>query len=322
MAFNNHNTKSVDRLTRKVLTMHFLENVSQSDISKELSLSPAKVNRIIRSAWDEGLVEISLNIGGADAAESEQRLVTESSLHEAILSPSVSSDPVVNFRLVAETAADYLLDRLRDGDVICVSGGKAISALVEVIKPKRSYNVTVVPATGGVQGKFFTDVNHLAYTLAEKLGGRSMQLHAPLFADSREDRDILLEMRACKEVLELARTADIALVGIGAVAKGSESYFDLRPMSDEERNKVIASDCEGEMLAHLINRRGESSVSSLDDKLVGLTLDELRKIPLRVGIAASKDKILPVRSVLNGGMITTLVSDEATATSVLEILKD
>ncbi|PKF80097.1 transcriptional regulator [Vibrio sp. vnigr-6D03] len=308
-----------DWLVRKVLTLHYLENKSQSDISKLLSLSAAKVNRIIRNAREDGLVEINLNIQHANVAEFERHLVSSTQLNDAVLAPSVSSDPAVNFQFVAETAAELLLSRLRDGDVICVSGGKAISALVEVIKPTRTYKVTVVPATGGVQGKYFTDVNHLAYSLAEKLGGKSMQIHAPLFADTQQDRDVLISMRSCKEVLDIARNADIALVGVGALATGSESYFDLRNnMSQEECDQIRSNHCEGEMLAHLINVNGTPCFDQLNEKLVGLTLDELREVPIRIGIAASDSKVTPIVAALNGNFINTLISDEGTAKLVLE----
>ncbi|WP_246693600.1 SRPBCC domain-containing protein, partial [Mesorhizobium sp. M8A.F.Ca.ET.142.01.1.1] len=50
-----------------------------------------------------------------------------------------------------------------------ITGGKAISALAENLQPERAFDVTVVPLTGGVQGKHYTDVNHLATRLAERL---------------------------------------------------------------------------------------------------------------------------------------------------------
>ena len=37
--------------------------------------------------------------------------------------------------------------------VIAITGGKAVSAVVENLQPERAFDVTVVPLTGGVQGK-------------------------------------------------------------------------------------------------------------------------------------------------------------------------
>ena len=92
--------------------------------------------------------------------------------------------------------------------------------------------MTVVPLTGGVQGKYYTDVNHLATRLAERLGGRTLLMHAPLFAESREQRDMLMEMASVREVFDLARKAAVALVGIGSIVTPGSSYYDLHPLTN------------------------------------------------------------------------------------------
>ena len=114
--------------------------------------------------------------------------------------------------MVGRAAANELLETIRDGDVLAITGGKAVSAVVENITPDRAFNVTVVPLTGGVQGKYYTDVNHLATQLADKLGGSAVLLHAPLFAENREQRDTLMEVGSIRQVFELARRAKVALV--------------------------------------------------------------------------------------------------------------
>lgn len=308
----------VSRLVSKVLFSHYKENRSQSDISKSLDLSPAKVNRIIRQAREDGLVEIILNIPHMGVMELEKQLVATTGLSKAVLCPSYIDPSIESFSQIAEIAAEFLQDTLRKNDVICISGGKALASIVEVIKPAKDMNITVVPATGGVQGRHFTDVNYLASSLAEKLGGRSMQIHAPLFADTQEDQDMLLNMRSTKEVLDMARQADIALAGIGAVSKGDESYFDLRHWAEGEKSLVAKSQCKGEVFAHIYDQAGTGCIEALNNKLVGLTLEELSNIPVSIGVAAGIDKIAPIASALRGGFLNTLITDEATAQGVLD----
>ncbi|WP_244943731.1 sugar-binding transcriptional regulator [Vibrio algivorus] len=310
----------VSRLVSKVLFSHYKENRSQSDISKSLDLSPAKVNRIIRQAREDGLVEIILNIPHMGVMELEKQLVATTGLSKAVLCPSyITPTPSTeSFTQIAEIAAEFLQDTLRKNDVICISGGKALANIVEVIKPTKGMNITVIPATGGVQGRHFTDVNYLASSLAEKLGGRSMQIHAPLFADTQEDQDMLLNMRSTKEVLDMARQADIALAGIGAVSKGDESYFDLRHWAEGEKSLVAKSQCKGEVFAHIYDQDGKGCIEALNNKLVGLTLEELSIIPVSIGVAAGTDKIAPIASALRGGFLNTLITDEATAQGVLD----
>ncbi|QUJ69991.1 winged helix-turn-helix transcriptional regulator (plasmid) [Photobacterium sp. GJ3] len=311
-------TQEVSRLVSQVLFFHYKENRSQAEISKTLDLSPAKVNRIIRQAREEGLVEIILNIPHVGVLGLEKQLIASTGLSKAVLCPSYGADQAVAFTQIAEMTANYLLETLRKKDVICISGGKALARIVAVMKPVKNMAVTVVPATGGVQGRHFTDVNYLASALAEKLGGKSLQLHAPLFADTQSDRDMLVNMRASREVLELARHADIALAGIGAVAKGDESYFDLRHWVNGEKSRVAESQCKGEVFAHLFDASGEACIPALNDKLVGLTLEELRQIPVSIGVAAGAEKVAPIQAALRGGFLNTLITDELTAQAVLD----
>src|SRR5690606_3575303 len=142
-------------------------------------------------------------------------------------------------RQVGRAAANQMLESLRDGDVIAITGGKAVSAVMENLAPERSFDVTVVPLTGGVQGKYYTDVNHLASRLAERLGGKSMLVHAPLFAESREQRDMLMQMGSVKEVFDLARKASVALTGIGSILTPGSSYYDLHPMPNPDRQFLV-----------------------------------------------------------------------------------
>ena len=309
------------RLFTRILTMHFVEQRNQSEISKLLGLSTAKVNRIIRQARDEGYLEINIKTPFQSLFELESALTQLSDVPEALVCPTYSDDPHTVTRTVGSAAADYLLQHLRDGDVLCISGGKQVTEIVNALSPQRRYDVTVVPATGGVQGKHYTDVNHLAMELAEALGGRALQLHAPLFADSAGERNMLMQMRQTREVLDRARHADIALMGIGSIVPDSSSYFDLRSMSDEDRRRLIDEGATGDIFAHLFDVQGRTVGLEHNEKLVGLTLDELRDIPLSVGVAASADKVNPILGALRGRFCKTLITDEVTTKQVLKFLE-
>ncbi|WP_233252276.1 sugar-binding transcriptional regulator [Saccharospirillum sp. MSK14-1] len=309
------------RLFSRILTMHFIEQRNQSDISKLLGLSTAKVNRIIRQARDEGYLEISIKTPYQSLFELEKALTDASGIPEALVSPTYSDDPDTVARTVGGAAADYLLQHLRDGDVLCISGGKQITEIVHALNPQRHYDVTVVPATGGVQGKHYTDVNHLAMELAERLGGRALQLHAPLFADSAAERNMLMDMRQTREVLDKARHADIALLGIGSIVPQDSSYFDLRSMSRADRDALIKEGATGDLFAHLFDVEGQLVGHQHNEKLVALTLAELRDIPLSVGVAASASKVNPIVGALRGRFFKTLISDEVTTKAVLKRLE-
>lgn len=312
-----------DRLRRlhRVLVMHYVEGLSQSEISKRTGLSHPTVNRLVREGHERGYVEINIRSPLQPLYELEQRLVAESGLSEAIVTPSLFEDEELNLATVGKAAASHLLAHLKDGDTICVSGGRGVDAVIAGLEPNRGYDVTVVPLTGGVQGNFFTDVNNLAAQLARKLQGRAYQIHAPVFAASRRERDVLLSLESVREVLARARAASVALVGIGSVREERSTYLSLRPDGDGEAEleRVGAS---GELIAHLLDGQGQLCDYEPNERIVGLTPEELRAIPLSIAISTGERKVRPISAALRSGHVRTLATDEATATKILQTMRD
>lgn len=317
------NTNGADfesmRLMAKVLSLHYEQGLNQSQVAHELGLSSAKVNRLIKQAKELGYVEIKLHTPFQSAFGLEGRMCATFGLQDAVIVPEIGTDPVSETSAIGRAGSARLLRSLRDGDVICISGGKAVYEVVKATEPTARYDVTVVPATGGVQGLYHTDVNFLASELASRLGGRAYQLHAPIFVDSAQEKQALLNVRQIREVLDRARRADIALVGVGGVIPGTSSFFDLLSASDADRDRIIENDAaRGELFGHLFDEDGRPCAPDLSDRLIGLDMDDTRAFPLSIGVAGGLQKVGPINGALRGRYLKTLVTDEPTAASVLE----
>ena len=315
------NSTEFERLRRlhKVLVMFYEQNISQAKIAEMTGISHTTVNRLVKEGQERGLVEITVKSPFGNMTDLGAVIAELGRIDNAIVVPEVSTDPNITIKSTADAAAAALFEKLEDGMTIAISGGVGVSAIVEAMKPKRSYDVTVVPATGGVQGKYYTDVNQVSMAMAEKLGGRALQLHAPIIAGSRESRDTLLDVRSIRDVFDVTRKADIAVMGIGSVRASTSTYLSLD--EDIDREEVLASGACGELLAHVINKDGAPSDYSGNDRVVALSLDELRQIPHRFAIASGQHKAEPIAAVLRGDFLTTLAMDEQTAYAVNDILK-
>ena len=130
---------------------------------------------------------------------------------------------------------------------------------------------------------------------------------------------MLMQMGAVKEVLDLGRRATTCLVGVGSITTPGSSYFDLHPLSAPDRAMLPGLGVMAEFLGHLVHDRGQVARFALNQRLVALRPDELRNCDRVIAVAAGEDKVGPLRSVLRGGYISTLVTDEETAKDVLEI---
>ncbi|MDR6266663.1 MULTISPECIES: sugar-binding transcriptional regulator [Rhodobacterales] len=307
------------RQIHSVLVLHFIEGLKQSEIATKLNLSTSKVNRLIAQGRKMGMLKIDVESRFQRLADYETNLIAATSLTGAVITPTVSGNPDTTLQQVGRSAANLLLESIRDGDVIAITGGKAISAVVDNLTTERSFDVTVVPLTGGVQGKYFTDVNHLATQLADRLGGKAMLVHAPLFAESSAQRDMLREVGSVREVFDLARKANVALVGVGSIEPTGSSYYDLNPVPDADRKMLVGMGVVGELLAYLIGADGSVANYALNTRLVALNPGELGACGRVIGVATGAQKTWPIRAALNGNYLDALVLDEETALSVLDI---
>jgi DNA-binding transcriptional regulator LsrR (DeoR family) len=303
-----------------VLVMHFQEGITQAEIARQTGLSHAKVNRLIKQGREMGMVEIQIRSPFQALFDLETRVRQATGLDTVRVTPSASANPETILNQVGAAAASLLVETIRDGDTICITGGKGLGSLVDSLAPARAYDVEIVPATGLVQGKHYTDVNHVATQMAERLGGRALMIHAPLFAESVKEKKMLMATKSVTDAFDRARKARIAIVGIGSILTGDSSYYDLHPTSGDDREAIKKAGAAGELLAHLIDGDGQLCKYERNARLVAMSPSELDTIPITIGVAAGQNKVEPICAALRGKHLKALVVDEATALAVLEKL--
>jgi len=306
------------RLIAHVLSLHYEAEKAQSEIAKELGLSTAKVNRLIKQGREMGMVQITIKSPMMRFLDLEKEIAQRWSLKRCLVVPTVDGSPLSTLNEVGKGAANLLLDSIRDGDKIGISAGKTLSALIDNIESNARYDVDVVAMTGGVQDRHYTDGNHLATQMADKLGGRAMLFHAPLHATSEKERDLLMSVKMVRDVIDAARNANVAVVGIGSVQGADSTYYTAQPVTEKERKRLYEIGVRSEFLGHLIQEDGSRAEVEYNSHLVAVPPEELANIPVTIAIAAGNEKVEPVAAALNGGYFNALVIDEVTATALME----
>ncbi len=310
------------RMINNILHFYYDDGLTQAEISQRLGLSTAKVNRLLQQAREQGYVNIVIRTPFQPLFDLEDRLKAVFGLQEAVVIPTVGDSSRSMLDALGTVAAEFLLCHLRDGDVLAITPGTTVQAVAQALETTRTYRIVVVPILGAIQGPIESDMNYLATQMAEKLGAKSYQLHAPVFVETPEDSEVVKSMAPVKEILDIARQASIALLGVGTVDPKESRFVQFTALSAEELNQ-IAEQCGGigEICALVYDIEGRPCAKEFAGRVIGLTLAEIQRIPYRIGVAASAAKALAIYGALRGGYLHALITDEAAALGILDIFE-
>jgi deoxyribonucleoside regulator len=309
------------RLMIRLAEMHYKKDMTQRQISRITGLSTTKVCNLIKLARRQGFVDIHIMDPFEEVSVLEEELKQIFGLRDVVLVPGPFDSQDVLLRCLGDAGAKYLQHILRDGLTIGIAGGMALSYLVTRHEFRISYKVTVVPLVGGqTSDSFQYNANSLAAQLAQKLRCNFLQFNFPIFVDNKEIRDAILADSSARAILGVGEKSDIALIGIG-VATESSLIVGLPSFGMREIAKLRERGAVGEISGHFLDIDGRVCSEEHENRTLGLSLEETRKIPRVIGISGGPGKILPILAALRGRWTDTLISDEPTAKSVLEMEK-
>jgi DNA-binding transcriptional regulator LsrR (DeoR family) len=215
----------------------------------------------------------------------------------------------------AELAADWLDDALQDGQVLAVSCGATLEAVVAAVSVERVRRLEVVPLVGGMSSGASLATGQ---ELAARLGATYRYLHGPALLQSETARAALLAEPAVGRVLARASSADVALVGIGAVDVGcTVQVLDALGLTDGERAAFRAQNPVGDICCRFFDADGRPITGVVHDRVLAVELDDLRSISTVVGVVTGAEKTPAVLAALRTGIIDVLITDAALAHSLV-----
>ena len=85
-----------------------------------------------------------------------------------------------------------------------------------------------------------------------------------------------------------------------------------------DSEKLISEGAVGDICGSYIDINGHLCHSTLNDKMIAISLEELKRIPTVIGVAAGEKKADVILGALRGRYIDVLITDEKAAISVLK----
>lgn len=300
--------------------MYYERDMTQAQIAAALDVSRVKVYRLLKEARETGVARIHIDFPLKRADELESRLMADFGLRAAYVLQTGAGDAALVMRQVALLAARCLEEALHDGATLAICFGRTTYEVIAALRRDFQADVTVTQATGSLpQALKEYDSSALTRQLAQKLGGRARYLSAPLFADTAEAASLIREQSVVAQTLSLARRADIALVGIGDLDPATSVFARAGLAEAGQLRAYRERGAAGDMAWQIFDEGGRLFDCELNGRIIGVSLDELRALPMTIAVAAGANKARAIRGALAGGMVDVLCVDEVTARAICRV---
>lgn len=301
----------------RVAYLYYNESLNQQEIAEQLHLSRITIGRMLQRAREEGIVQIKINTPDNVFFDIERQLIQHFGLKDAIVTMEAEAGTPL-YRTLAEATAWWLLSHIWKGARIGLGMGRTISHIPAVFKPERPLECTFFEVTGGASmtSKGVTQYN-IVSKMAELAGGRAEYIYAPIIVSSKEACQALMNEAPVREALEKARQCDILIQGIGPVDHSALLYIHGY-LNEEELEALKVKGGIGDLLGRYFDQHGEPIESPLDHRIIGLTLDDVARIPWSVVVAGGAEKVPALRAALTKRLLNTLITDVNTAQLLLE----
>lgn len=314
-------------------SIYYNQPIGRRAISNELGFKERNVRDEVNILKDQGLINIDNT--GMYITEDGKQLITElSSLYgdlKGITGIEKLLQEKLNIKRVYIVAGTFLEDKtvikdmgkivtrlladsIQAKDIIGITGGNTMASIVnEIAKDNKQRDIVVTPARGGLGKDLNTQSNSIAAKLSEQLGGSYRLLYVPDGLDV-EAFDLMLKNKEVSESIDTINDMNILLFGIGR----ADTMAARRQLPMDKVNDLINKGAVAEAFGHYFDINGEEI---WEYKTIGLTLEKFKTLENILGVAGGEEKAQAILAIstLNPNMV--LVTDEAAARKILELVK-
>lgn len=313
--------RSIDMLVQAA-RLYYEEGLSQGEVARRMGLSGATVSRVLAAARERGIVEVRIHDPRSPVrrvAEVERQLVERFGLTAARVG-TANAGSTDALQVVGRLAADLFGERLAQMHRVGLSWGSTLEAFVAEVPERDVPLVKVLPLAGGNPGLDNAGAGGtLVQALARRCGVEPDRLLAPAIVESPQTKAAITSESAIRTALQQAAQVDHAFVGIGTLGvRSSVTIVEDMKLSEAELAAFLAQKPAGDISGRFFDDAGAELGPPTSERVIGVTLDDLRRVPCVVGLAAGAEKARGVLAGLRTGVLDVVVLDLPLAQAVLQ----
>lgn len=306
-------------LLYKIGQAYYVDELTQQEIANRFHLSRSKVSRLLQEGRSEGIINIDLVGLPNGLADVERELERRFGLQEAVVvSVSDPQDLGLVKRELGPAAAKWLVRALSGDEILAMAWGMSILALVDALPFKSWPDLTVVQMMGGLGS--VNEKEHscrLITRVAQKFSADLRLVQAPGVVSTQATAEALKSNPQIADALAVGAKADIAVVGLGLLSPDTFLLREGTILSQRDIETLKEVKAVGDIALRYFDADGVSIHLDINQRTVGLTLEQIKRIPCVMGIAGGEAKLKVIRAALRGNLLDVLVTDDSIARALL-----
>lgn len=299
-------------LALQVARAYYLDDESKVAIADRFGITRFQAARLLTVAREAGMVHIDVRPPGGVDHDLSARLQSALGVRRAVVVSSLGA--VTPLEVVAGALAREVADVVSAGDVVGLAWSRATISMINQLTHLEP--CSLVQLGGHVEIAGLPGTVEIVRRAAEISGGTAYPIYAPLVVQDAHTAASLRTQPAISAALEMFSRLEVAVVSIGGWMPSGSTIFDSSP--EPLRRRAAEEGVVGEISGRLFDRNGQPLPHLLDDQIVGISLDELRRVPQLLVTSYGAHRADATLAAARSGLVKTLVADRALAEAVLD----
>jgi len=304
----------------KIAKMYYEHDLSQQAISERLGLSRPYISKLLIEGKKRGIIEIRIFDPHEAETSIESELRQMFNLRKAVVIPSIEGSASSVLHRLGVASARYINTIVSDNDTIGVTWGVTLYEVSKsLIHREDLEDITITQLSGGISKiEKNTYSNEILKKFADAYRGTPYMIPLPAIVDSEQVREAIIKDKNISNVLDISMRANIAIFTTGGIGHDS-ALVRAEYISPREIDRLQAEGAVGDLCCRFIDINGVVCDKSLNNRTIGIDLNDLKSKEYRIAIATGQNKVMSMLGALRGGYPNVLITDELNARELIAL---